>query len=159
LSYYTQKPPDEALPDFAWAGLENGDFKPPKREQTIVSMVERCISQGIRGRTGLSFEYLVRMTYADGHRMLTVGGLIADQSAREKLSGDGLSDLWFLSRGAGGSTIHIPRLVFTPKEVTVLEQHFPDGTKVPRGMGISLEDVELLRRFYKYWPSYMESLV
>jgi hypothetical protein len=146
------------LPDFAFAGMKVGDFRPPARETTILSMLERSLAQGLSGRVGLTFEYLVRLAYADGHRMLTVGGMIADSAARAKLSGDGLADLWYLSRGPSGGIVEIPKLVFTQKEVAELEQCLPTQEKPPVRVGVSQEDFDNLRLFYRYWPSYGELL-
>jgi hypothetical protein len=148
----------EQLPDFAMADLSIADFKPPVREQTIVSIVERCIKRGLKGRRGITFETLVRLTYADGHRMLTIGGMIADDIARQYLSGTALADLWFLSRGTSGAVIDMPKLVFTPKEITVLEQCFPDGSAPATEMGVEPSEIESLRKLYRYWPAYTEHL-
>ena len=147
------------VPDFAMGDFTVDDFKPPVRERTIISLIERCIKRGLRGRPDISFEYLIRLTYADGHRMLTVGGMIADVTARKYLSGEALADLWFLSREKSGYALEIPKLVFTPKEIAVLEQQFPGGSEAPRDIGIDRSDIEALQRFYRYWPSYAEALV
>jgi hypothetical protein len=134
------------------------DFKPPVRESTIISMAHRCFAQGVHGRTGLTFEYLVRLAYADGHRMLTIGGMIADESGRQNLTNAALSALWFLSRGKDGALIEIPRFVFTQKEVAVLEQRLPSGAR-PARTGVTQTEFDQFRRFYRYWPSYSEALV
>ena len=148
----------DQLPEYAVSGLTAADFKPTVRDRTIVKMIERCVKRGIRGRIDLTFEYLIRLHYADGHKMLTVGGMIADQSARENLSKSTLDQLWFLSRDQEGESIGIPKLVFTPKEVCALEQAYPDGV-MPKGLGISNEDFDAFNLFYRYWPSYTETLV
>ena len=154
FDYYTNE-----LPSFAMAGMSEADFKPPKRDATIVRMVERCINQGLVGRNGLSFEYLIRLAYADGRRMLTVGGMIVDGASKPRVSGEQLADIWFLSRGEQGAVVDIPRLVFTDKEVAALERWMPTGAGVPKNMGLTADEVDRFRRFYRYWPSYSEALV
>jgi hypothetical protein len=149
----------QEMPDFSFAGMTVENFKPAVREQTIVTMAERCFTQGLRGRSNFSFEHLVRLAYADGHRMLTIGGMVADEPVRQSLAALPISELWFLSRTEGETPIEIPKFVFTQKEIAVLEQRLPTTAKVPTHTGVKQADFEAFRKFYRYWPSYSEALV
>jgi len=149
----------DELPEFAMAGLSVDDFRPPVRERNIIQLTERCFSQGILGRPGLTFEYLIRLAYADGHRMLTIGGMIADDTARENLGNSAMDTLWFLSRGESGPLVEIPKFIFTQKEIAVLEHEFPNASVVPAETGVTQLEFDEFRRFYRYWPSYSEALV
>jgi hypothetical protein len=147
------------LPTFVVGGLRPSDFNMTKRTATIQRMIDCAIQQGVRGRTDLSFEYMIQIAYADGHKMLTIGGMIADGSARQMLSGSSLTELWYIQRDPISKPIEIPRLIHTRKEMLLLEQCLPGGTDIPKEIGLAKRDVEVLRRFYRYWPSYFEGLV
>ena len=105
------------LPNYASAGLKSADFTPERRTSTLLAIIRRCLNRGLMGRDGITFEPLINMTYADGHRMLTVGGIIVDKSIQEVLLRSPLNNLKFVRRDLSASPLDIPKFIFTKREL------------------------------------------
>ncbi len=97
--------------------------------------------------------------YADGHRMLTFGGVIVDQADLDSFERCNFDDLEFFREGADPFRIEVPNL--TGPEIHRLAQGMPKSNKRTRDslkrLSISEEDVENYRRLYRYLPQFMES--
>jgi hypothetical protein len=144
------------LPSFAVSGFTKRDFSGSCIVETYLKMIDRCVQAGLKGRGDISFETLVVITYADGHKMLTVGGMIADHKARMMLGSDSISRLWFLKRQTVTQPLNIPRIVLTRKEILYLERYCPSGKPALEKTGVDRDTFAEFQKFYRFWPSYFE---
>lgn len=121
--------------------------------QVITSEVDTR-NQGLA--TGAQFEYTqwFNFRYADGAKMLTVGGTIFDAGFQFQAQGMGLEELEFTRSGREAYEIEVPHL--THREMAHLESRFP----CPAGdAGLDfLHDEEIARyaALYRYYPRYAD---
>jgi hypothetical protein len=98
--------------------------------------------------------------YADGHRMLTVGGMVAGAAEERRVRKSGLARAPDVRRDLrrGPYPIRVPCI--TRKEKSYLDSHMPcaDGWK-PAACGLSTEDAQAYREVYRFYPSYAELLL
>ena len=147
----------EEIPNYAHGGLAVSDFAGDNRLMTFLKVVMRCITRGLSTRDGITFEPLINMTYADGHKMLTVGGMVADENARASLKSIPLEQLPFIRRKIPGKPFHIPRFVFTKRELLSMEASCPGG-QLDLKTGVKKSEFKKFLPFYRYWPTYSEIL-
>jgi hypothetical protein len=102
---------------------------------------------------------IVHFHYADGHRMLTFGGVIVDPADLGSFDRCNFDDLEFFQSGAEPFLIEVPNL--TGPEIHRLAQGMPKLNKRTRDsmqrLSISEEDVDNYRRLYRYYPQFVES--
>lgn len=104
----------------------------------------------------LTFLQCFHFRYADGQRMLTVGGVLLNPSDAEKLGPDPFAGLPFIRKSEDAVEINPP--VLTGREVRHLSRLFPHdeaGTDAPDWLGS--EELENFRQVYRYYPLYAES--
>jgi hypothetical protein len=104
----------------------------------------------------LTFSQAIHFRYADGQRMLTVGGLLANAADAKRIGSDPFAGLSFARNGRDAFEIKAPTL--TGREVRFLNRHLPhdDGaTKTPTWL--SEEDAASFRDVYRYYPIFAES--
>jgi len=120
--------------------------------------ITKAIEDGIHGRAE-EFLPLFNFLYADGHRMLTIGGMIGNKKdkTRIKQSRFAKADYTRLSLTSVPYEIRVP--ILTRKEHIFLECEMPspDGW-IPLDFEISKNDIEAYRRVYRFCPSYAELL-
>ena len=107
-------------------------------------------------RWRLQYQQLFNFRYADGARMLTVGGLFLHQSDRARLPAEHLSDLEFVRGGEDPYLIDVP--VVTWREACYLDERLPAiAPDVPRPIWIPEADRQKYARVYRYFPTYLEA--
>jgi len=123
-------------------------------------LIDAAVNKGMSGRTDVTFFPLFNFTYADGNRMLSVGGMIGTEVERRKLLSLDHETLYFLksSLTAEPYEIIVPRV--TRKERLYLDRMMPclDGW-VPKEFELEPEKVAAYRNIYKYYPAYTEMLL
>jgi hypothetical protein len=107
---------------------------------------------------GLRFLQIFNYIYRDGAPMLTVGGIIGTEEDEQALQGSRMLDHRFVRAISDPLEISVPPL-------TVREKHWLDsrldGNLTANKLQFELEE-ELLdnyRKFYKEYPTYMETLL
>jgi hypothetical protein len=123
-------------------------------------IISRAIVHGLRGRQGVSYEPLFCFVYADGHQMLSVGGMIAGQSDASRLGLLNTERLPFLRRRVSSPPFQIRVPMITRRERLTLEANMPSNGKwKPDVFGMSEKDFEEYCRLYRYYPAYTETLL
>ena len=92
--------------------------------------------------------------------MLTVGGMIADPTIKERIAASAISDLPFVRLDPTIQPFHIkvPRL--TRKERAYLDQEMPCADDwEPSEFELSREDIQDYRTIYRYYPIYGELII
>jgi hypothetical protein len=63
------------------------DFSPKNLPGLNAQLIWRALQRGLSGHEGVAFQLLFNFLYRDGHRMITLGGMIVDDSIRRRLKG------------------------------------------------------------------------
>jgi hypothetical protein len=107
---------------------------------------------------GLRFLQLFNYVYRDGAPMFTIGGVIGTDEDERGLRGSGVLDHKFVRTNSDHMEISVPPL--TIREKHWLDSRLDDNLRSDR-LVFELEE-DLLnnyRKFYKEYPTYMESLL
>ena len=104
----------------------------------------------------LTFNQCFHFRYADGQRMLTVGGTLLNHADAATLGAAPFSGLPFIRTGEEATEIRPP--VLTGREVRHLSQLCPDDeTKAEVPDWLAPDELEDFRQVYRYYPVYAES--
>jgi hypothetical protein len=129
-------------------------------ESNLVNVNRDVINNAIRsGLVSRSLEYisLFAFAYADGHKMLTVGGMIGTAQDREQLDASALQELDYVrfDTTAEAFRIDIPRL--TRKERLLLDKAMPAQLSWKlKEFELPEELVNAYKSIYRYLPLYAE---
>jgi hypothetical protein len=121
-------------------------------------VVER-VRQTLANRGGdLRFLQIFHYFYHDGAPMITVGGIVGTDEDERTLRAIGILDHQFVRTTSKSLEISVPPL--TIREKYWLDSRLDDGFTVDK-LKFELEEEQLgnYRRFYKEYPTYMESLL
>lgn len=146
--------------ELAHAFSDVRDFRESNLLKVNIQIIERAIKAGMVGRSNVSFAPLFNFLYADGHRMLTMGGMIATSTERRQIDGCKIINAEFVRRDFRRAPyeVRVPRI--TRKERLYLDSAMPcrAGWK-PKAFELSPNDVEAYRQIYPYFPAYAELLL
>ena len=125
---------------------------------TNLAIIANAIATGLAVR-GVEFLPLFRFVYADGHEMVTLGGMIGDAAVEQRIDACDWSEAYYLRRGDDDDLyrIRVPRL--TRRERLLLDQHMPgDPQWRPRAFELSREELSDYREIHRFYPLYGELL-
>jgi hypothetical protein len=122
-------------------------------------VIIRAIESGLSSRD-LTYIPLFCFSYADGHEMLTVGGLLGTEDDAEQIQRPLVQRLSYLRLGKDDSPkrIVVPRL--TRKERIYMDKAMPSPSGWrPKHFELPDEYVEAYRDTYRFFPMYAELLL
>ena len=126
----------------------------PKR---TIEVVKNAILSGLNMRDGITFELLFNFIYADGHEMLTIGGIICSKQEKKKLRQIKWEELLFVRRKLSIDSFRIKVPVLTRKERFYIDSHMPSEPDwLPEDFEIDPEAIRDYREVYRYCPLYAE---
>jgi hypothetical protein len=136
------------------------DYAETKLLRRNIEIIGRAISNGMTGRRGLQFMPLYCFVYADGHEMLTLGGMVVDDGDAAKVKESKVPNLFFTSKSFADEPYRISPPILTRKERLFLDSLMPcaDGW-VPKEFELPVEEVAAYRELYRYYPLYAELLI
>jgi hypothetical protein len=135
-------------------------FARSKLTELNAIIIENAIKRGLAGRSDVSFSPLVNFVYADGHQMLSVGGMIADDDNGRRLSTITDRQLPFLRRSIVEDPYVIKVPLLTRKERLLLDSAMPcHPSWRPREFEMKPEELQIYRDIYPYFPAYTEMLL
>jgi len=136
------------------------DFAAGKLPGVTGALLARAIDSGLAARPEIKFWPLFKFLYADGHQMLTLGGMLGGDEERRLIDGSKLNDACYmrLDPDAPPYEIRVPKV--TRKERLYLDQHMPccNGWHPPE-FEFSADSVEAYREIYRFFPAYAELLL
>jgi hypothetical protein len=135
------------------------DFSESKLVDVNVRIVERAITAGLLGRD-VEFTPLFNFLYADGHQMLTLGGMITTETERRQLRASKLMDTNYVRPKWRKKpfVIAIPRV--TRKERLHLDAMMPCGANwLPKKFEMKRSDIRAYREIFPFLPAYAELLL
>lgn len=150
----------EQAGDYFELGWKASDFSLSRLPETNTSILLNAIRRGLAGRSNVSFLPLFKFVYADGHRMLTLGGMIGTGGEKRKLTAAGLESLSFVRMDPKDEPYHIsvPRL--TRKERLYLDSQMPcDDEWSPDIFELDQHQILAYRDIYRFYPIYAELLL
>lgn len=104
----------------------------------------------------VTFRQIFHFRYADGLKMLTVGGLLLNVTDAERLGPNAFNDLPFVRTGRDALEINPP--VFTSREIRFLNRLLPhDDNATAEAKWLSKEELASFRTLYRYYPIFAES--
>jgi len=145
----------------SYLGLVNiSDFAVGNLYQVSRRAIMNALREGMIGRSGIDYFPLFYFLYADGHRMMTIGGMIGSRADKRKINALNLDGALYLRMKDDDDPYEIKVPVFTRKERHLLDSAMPcpDGWQ-PGEFIISPENIETYREIYRFLPSYVEILL
>lgn len=150
------------------------DYSSVKLPFTIKNILDKEINKALGERNGpvsekekMVYKPLFNFHYADGVRMLTIGGIIFTNENSDAYEKANFEELSFIRTDSEPFTIEIPSL--TLKEIRFLNSQLPSGItdegkfsdEIYKDLNPDLpeEDVLNYSKIYNYFPIYAESLV
>ena len=133
------------------------DFAREKLPSLNTELIKKAITRGLEGRPDVSLLPMFNFLYADGHKMITVGGMIGTNSDARKLQASGLAATCYFRKSLDASPFEIRIPKVTRKERFYLDSKMPcpDGW-MPEEFELSLDDVVAYRTIYRFLPAYAE---
>lgn len=136
------------------------DFAESKLVDVNVRLIERAIKAGLMGRES-QFSPLFNFLYADGHRMVTIGGMITTETERRLLRASKLQDTTYVRQSLRRKPFEICIPHVTRKERLHLDTHMPcpKRWKGPKKFEMRAQDVQAYREIFPFLPAYGELLL
>jgi hypothetical protein len=146
--------------DYLGSFLSVADFAQSNLMRVNVDILSRAVRAGLSGRPDVQFQPLYSFVYADGHEMLTIGGMIATEVEQRKLNGGSVHNAPFLRLDLSQDPYRIKVPLLTRKEQLLLDSLMPcPDNWTPKEFEFSSEEAERYREIYSYFPIYAELLV
>lgn len=127
-------------------------------QQIIVNQLRKTLcdrNAPLEGDERLKYLQLFNFHYADGVKMLSVGGLILNATDESKLSVPHFQDLEFYRPGEDAYLIESPLL--TSREIKALDKMLPHSAPdVPEPVWIPEAERKKYSRVYRYFPAFSE---
>lgn len=135
----------------------------------MINEINSCLTQ----RNGILdlphkmvFNQIFNITYQDGAKMLTIGGILNSNKDQTLVDLASFKDLSFYSNNADSFFIDPPNLTF--KELKFLDGNLPTNIDLNSGIfknrrknlpGLSSDDIINYGKIYRYFPTFTEALV
>jgi hypothetical protein len=121
--------------------------------EIVTTLLDRNAPQDDGAR--IVFRQLFNFHYADGMRMMTVGGVLLDEADRARMGDDHFNDLEFYRNGSDAYLIESP--VLTLREIAALNAMLPGSLPdVPELVWIPEAERIRYGKVYRYYPSFSE---
>ena len=120
-------------------------------------IVSRAITSGLTDQPGLQFLPLFNFLYADGHQMLTIGGIIGSSKELRMIRKSKLATIHYIRRSFKRKPYQIKVPCLTRKERLYLDLYMPcDEAWTPTEFGLESEELAAYREIYRFFPAYAE---
>lgn len=135
------------------------DFAKSNLPRTNARVLDRAIRDGLAGRDAELLE-LFNFIYADGHQMITIGGIIGSKAERRRIDGSKLVDTFYIRRDFKSDGYHIRVPQVTRRERLYLDSAMPCSEDWgPDEFELSKMDIHNYREIYRFFPAYAELLL
>jgi hypothetical protein len=141
-------------------GLALSVFTPKRLSALNSQLIWGAVQRGLGGREEIAFQLLFHFLYQDGHRMLTLGGMIVDAEARLRLRSSSLFQASYVRRRISQRPYRIRVPVITRKERLYLDAAMPcKDNWTPKEFEIEKEDLRAYRDIYRFAPQFAELIL
>jgi len=142
------------------------DLGKSKLPKVIAQSLRNFIDSNIIARDELQFFQVINFKYSDNLQMLTIGGIIDYCNSAEKLKDSGIYKIKNVQQYEEPIQISVPPLtmrekMWLDKKIVQLERCFANDQPLPGDMAfeIEIEPVRNFVKYYRYYPSYYETLL
>lgn len=155
LTEFEEKVTPERLPAGTVEGDVSGWGLAYLAHKVITAELHAAIADRNAGGAGqnMAWRQLLHFRYADGARMLTVGGLVYDVDETVLIDGAALDSFFFARTGDAAFRIRVPNI--TTREVLRLAAQMPCDPEQVEHEGIPLRERGDYVQAYRYFPSYV----
>lgn len=146
------------------ADVKGGDLAKWGLARVCRDIIHDRIEKTLRDRNGpiqpqsrINYEQLFHFQYADGVKMVTIGGLFSDSRDAQKLNSKHFSDLDFIRTAVAIEPYRIESPVLTLREIRYLDERLPrlaQSAMHPKWLPES--DRRKYAKIYRYFPSFSE---
>ncbi|MFX1487478.1 MAG: O-methyltransferase, partial [Promethearchaeota archaeon] len=139
----------EGFADYLTDTWVDDDFEWDKLPDINAQLLIKSITEGLKGRSEPCFVPLFHFLYSDGHRMLTIGGMVGTKKDRRKIMKSRLAHMDYVRLRFEEKPfwIRVPKI--TRKERLYLDSNMPsDPGWKPKEFEMSDEDLENYRSIY-----------
>jgi hypothetical protein len=151
---------DSEVQDYLPANFTKNDCSSDELINTIIKIINNIITHVMSLRINLNFELLFNFIYADGHTMLTIGGLLAGREEKRMLRACDWKRFPFYRKNFNEPSfkIHIPKL--TRRERLYLDSNMPmtENWK-PKLFQLAEADLIAYSKVFNYCPLYGEFIM
>jgi len=142
------------------ASREVGKFSKGNLPRTSMEIVVNALREGMIGRPDIELHTLFHFLYADGHKMLTVGGVIGGDTERRMLRSLDTNSAFYLRMDLLSDPYEIRVPPLTRKERQFLDSAMPCLPDwQPPEFTIPQDHMNTYREIYRFLPAYGELLV
>jgi hypothetical protein len=151
---------DSECPEYLGGLRKAKDFAQSNLPSVNREIIANCIASGVSGR-GVQFLPLFSFSYADGHEMLTFGGMIGSEEDRVLLKARlSRAEFAFATLSLNQPLYRISVPVLTRKERLYLDREMPCPKRwKPKDFELPNELIERYRQIYRYYPVYAELMM
>src|SRR6266568_2781977 len=129
---------------------------------TYRRIITNEIAESLNERNGIRaagskilYKQLFHFRYADGAKMLTVGGLLFDEGQKGNVAKCGFDDLTFVKAGDEPYSIRVPNLTY--RELRHLDAQLPVANPLTLASpGVPSNDLENYALLYKHFPMFAD---
>jgi hypothetical protein len=139
--------------------MQTDDFSYDNLHHINIRVIANAIQSSMNS-TDRKFHPIFNFIYKDGHRMLTIGGMVVDSTDEEKLKNSPVFDANYARKSFDDQPFYINVPKLTRREQILLDSFMPceDGWK-PDEFEISIDDVKAYKDIYRFFPSYAELFI
>ena len=150
----------EEAEGYLWKGISPKDFALEELPRTNARIIQAVIDEGLEDRDDVKFIGMFSFLYADGHKMLSVGGMIGCENDERRIRSLDRKELFFLRDNISSNPVLIRVPLVTRKERHCLDQNMPcDDKWSPADFEMKEDDVRDYKSIYRYYPAYTEMLL
>lgn len=142
-----------------WRGISTRDFAREALPLTNARILQSAINEGLQERDA-NFIGMFSFLYADGHRMLSVGGMVGTDEDCRRIRSLNRKELFFMRDRITDDPFPIRVPLVTRKERHCLDQNMPRTDQwAPCEFEMKPDDVRDYSEIYRYYPAYTEMLL
>jgi len=149
------------------------NFNTKNRTAATYEMVKRQIDttliiRNLSTENKITYKQIFNFIYRDNATILTIGGIIYDESQKDKIDEMIFSNLEFTRESEDQYKISAPNLTF--REIKALDKALPDkfNAEIEKGkfknkklqdIPVILSDIQSYTKVYRYYPNFAEALI
>jgi hypothetical protein len=151
---------EEQVPDYLGRRTQDSDFALSELPRVNAEIMERAITRGLAARKDVEFLPLFGFVYADGHEMVTIGGIVGGEQEKLQISASGLHKAVYYRDSVIKPPFRIRVPSLTRKERLHLDRSMPcDKDWTPKEFELPAEDIAAYSDIYRFFPAYAELLL
>lgn len=125
-----------------------------------IEVIWNAVSRGMRSRKSMEFCPLFNFVYKDGHRMLTIGGMLCAAEDKRRLMSSSVTNAVYFRRSFADDPFEIKVPRFTKREKLLLDRAMPCADEwLPKDFEAISDDIKAYRDVYRFLPNYGEMIV